>query len=230
MYGLPSAAAWSIRRRHSSRTLAYSSPSAVTQPCSAMTLTTFRPASADRLLQLGDRPPCVQIFVDLVVPGLDRLVARRGRRPGSSPAAASAGSCWCSGSRRIRSSARRSVGSGVRVPSIRCSIGGRDAIGQVDHAGVVGDVQARVEVEDVAVDLAARGRGEEDDRGADVLGRRQVADARRGNRAGRSAAWISRSPGVSTQPGATMLQVIPRLRHSTATCRVRPSSPALLMT
>src|SRR5437588_6347270 len=51
--------------------------------------------------------------------------------------------------------------------------------GQVDHAGVVGDVQTRVEVEDHAVDLAAGGRGKINDRRADFLGRGQVVDARR---------------------------------------------------
>ena len=57
MYGLPSAAAWSIRRRQSSRTWAYSSPSAVIQPCSAITLTTFRPASARLAFSSASVPP-----------------------------------------------------------------------------------------------------------------------------------------------------------------------------
>ncbi len=57
MYGLPSSAAWAIRRRQSSRTRACSAPSAVIQPCSAMTLTTRSPASARARFSSGKLPP-----------------------------------------------------------------------------------------------------------------------------------------------------------------------------
>ena len=58
MYGLPSSTAWAIRRRQSSRTRACSAPSAVIQPCSAITLTTLRPASASARFSSAQLPPC----------------------------------------------------------------------------------------------------------------------------------------------------------------------------
>ena len=163
--------------------LAYSSPSAVIQPCSAITLTTFSPASASACFSSAMRPALLQIVGDLVVPGLDRRVAGLAGDPDLLQQGASAGSCWCSGSRGIRSwrslpgLAVGSSRNGRQGSSIRCSNGGR-RVGQIDHPGVVGDVQAGIEVEDHAVDLAAGGRGEVDDGRADLLGRGQVADAR----------------------------------------------------
>ena len=50
-------------------------PSAVIQPCSAITLTTLRPASARARFRLGAVPALLEIGGDLVVPGLDRLVS-----------------------------------------------------------------------------------------------------------------------------------------------------------
>ena len=90
MYGLPSSTAWAIRRRQSSRTRSCSAPSDVIQPWSAIMLTTLRPASASARFSSAKLAPLLEVGRDLVVPGLDRLVAglagdldllQQGRRP-----------------------------------------------------------------------------------------------------------------------------------------------------
>ena len=106
---------------------------------------------------------------------------------------------------------------------------GLAAIGQVHHPGVVGDVETGIEVEDHPIDLPGRRRRQVDDRRPDLLGGRQVSDP--GREVGRSVADLDLSLVGRVDPsGATMLQVTPSLRYSTATCCVRPHKPALLTT
>ena len=55
----------------------------------------FEPGSGQGALQLGKTAALLEIGRDLVVPGLDRLVAGLARDLDLGPGAASAGSCWC---------------------------------------------------------------------------------------------------------------------------------------
>ena len=102
-----------------------------------------------------------------------------------------------------------------------------DPVRQVDHAGVVGDLEPAVQVEDHAVDLAAQ-RARPGKRPRPRFPRASSGCESPAGKSGRpNFAWINRSFGVSTQPGAIMLHVIDSFRYSTATCCVSPHRPGL---